>query len=112
MPFHFDVVSLVFFCNQSCFRLTNTLYLVDINECKSNPCENGGTCTDGVNRYTCKCSPGYTDATCQTGVSDVNTVVMFCVKNLELKSMLDYIKPIDFGKVHDRPSDILMCFYF
>ena len=67
------------------------VFLVDINECESNPCQNGGICTDVVNGYTCKCSPGYTDAICQTGVSDVNTVVTFCVKNIEFKSLNEII---------------------
>ena len=43
------------------------IYLVDIDECESNPCENGGTCTDAVNGYSCECAPGFTDANCQTG---------------------------------------------
>ena len=42
-------------------------YIVDIDECESNPCENGGTCTDAVNGYSCECAPGFTDANCQTG---------------------------------------------
>ena len=25
----------------------------DIDECASNPCQNGGTCADDVNRYDC-----------------------------------------------------------
>lgn len=28
---------------------------VDINECDSNPCQNGGTCKDAVNSYRCHC---------------------------------------------------------
>ena len=38
-----------------------------IDECASSPCNNGGTCTDGMNMYTCACVPGYTDDRCQTG---------------------------------------------
>ena len=38
----------------------------DINECASNPCQNEGTCTDGVNSYTCACATGYTDGECET----------------------------------------------
>ena len=38
----------------------------DINECASNPCLNGATCVDQVNRYTCNCVPGYTGTNCQT----------------------------------------------
>ena len=33
---------------------------VNVDDCKSNPCKNGATCVDGVNRYTCLCSAGYT----------------------------------------------------
>lgn len=40
---------------------------VDIDECSSYPCQNGGTCTDGVNTFTCHCPPGFTGALCQTG---------------------------------------------
>ena len=44
------------------------IHIVDVIECKSNPCENGGTCTDGVNSYSCRCPVGYTGSNCQTGV--------------------------------------------
>ena len=41
--------------------------ILDIDECGSNPCENGGTCSDGVNGYTCNCNPGYDGDTCNNG---------------------------------------------
>ena len=41
--------------------------LIDIDECSSNPCLNGGSCTDQVNGYVCSCPPTYTGAQCQTG---------------------------------------------
>ena len=44
------------------------IWLADINECGSNPCENGGTCTDVPNGYTCACQSGYTGDECQTGI--------------------------------------------
>ena len=40
-----------------------------MNECSSNPCQNGGTCNDGVNGYTCACVPGYVGTECGTGMS-------------------------------------------
>ena len=43
-------------------------YFLDINECASNPCRNGGICKDGVNEYTCTCSAGYKGTTCQTSM--------------------------------------------
>ncbi|WP_174816805.1 FG-GAP-like repeat-containing protein, partial [Myxococcus fulvus] len=31
-----------------------------------NPCQNGGSCTDGVNSYTCTCAPTYEGPQCQS----------------------------------------------
>ena len=51
------------------------LQITEIDECEANPCEHGGTCTDGVNSYTCECADGYTGVNCETGItifSDTN----------------------------------------
>lgn len=39
----------------------------DVDECSSNPCQNGGTCEDGINQYSCVCAAGYQGVNCQTG---------------------------------------------
>ena len=39
--------------------------------CRSFPCQHGGTCIDGVNRYTCKCAAGYTGTNCETGMTGI-----------------------------------------
>ncbi|XP_035659266.1 uncharacterized protein LOC118404302 [Branchiostoma floridae] len=36
------------------------------DECLSQPCQNGGHCIDGDNRYSCQCAPGYTGVNCET----------------------------------------------
>ena len=28
---------------------------MNINDCDPNPCENGGSCTDGIDGYSCTC---------------------------------------------------------
>ena len=38
----------------------------DIDECDPNPCQHGGTCTDGVASYTCACASGWTGDNCET----------------------------------------------
>jgi hypothetical protein len=43
---------------------------VELNECASNPCRNGGTCTDLVNGYVCSCVNGFNGPTCQTNIND------------------------------------------
>ena len=30
---------------------------VNTDECEARPCQNGGTCLDGLNTYTCQCDP-------------------------------------------------------
>lgn len=39
----------------------------DVNECASHPCQNGGTCTHGVNSFSCQCPAGFGGPTCETG---------------------------------------------
>ncbi|XP_061575913.1 delta-like protein C [Cololabis saira] len=41
---------------------------IETNECDSNPCKNGGSCTDLANDYTCTCPQGFYGKDC--GVSD------------------------------------------
>ena len=39
----------------------------DVDECGSNPCANGGTCTDNVNSYSCSCDSGFSGSNCAVG---------------------------------------------
>ena len=41
---------------------------VDIDNCSPNPCTNGGTCTDGVDSYTCTCVGGFAGDNCQASM--------------------------------------------
>ena len=51
-----------FFSGKNCG--TNT------NECSSSPCQNGATCKDAVNGYSCACVAGYEGVHCETDTDD------------------------------------------
>lgn len=44
---------------------------IDINDCLSNPCENGGNCFDRPNNYTCYCQhTGYEGINCEININE------------------------------------------
>ena len=44
---------------------THVIILFYIDDCSPNVCENGGTCVDGVNSFTCSCATGFHGHNCQ-----------------------------------------------
>ena len=46
---------------------------MEIDECSSNPCKNGGTCTDLGDHYNCTCIAGYTGYNCETDIDECST---------------------------------------
>ena len=49
-------------------------YFPDIDDCSSSPCDNGGTCVDGVNSYLCECLPGFNGTNCTQGKLSIRTI--------------------------------------
>ena len=85
---------LEFFLFRSCFcsRLYRAHTLLtrllisntDINDCASHPCENNGTCTDGVKGFNCSCAKGFNGIRCERGnrkVRDNITTPIFCMSS-------------------------------
>ena len=46
--------------------------------CHDGACENGGTCIEGTDSYSCTCADGYTGATCSDGQLET-LILWFCV---------------------------------
>ena len=53
--------------NDSIFISLNPILYLDIDDCATSPCQNGGSCTDQVNGYTCNCVGGYDGTNCENG---------------------------------------------
>ena len=43
-----------------------TTFFTDTDDCASEPCEHG-SCTDGVDSFTCSCDEGYEGPLCEIG---------------------------------------------
>ncbi|XP_047442765.1 sushi, nidogen and EGF-like domain-containing protein 1 isoform X2 [Mugil cephalus] len=43
---------------------------INVDECASDPCQNGGTCKDQINGFVCHCPPGYTGIHCETDIDE------------------------------------------
>ena len=43
---------------------------LDIDECASNPCQNGGVCKDQINGFVCTCAGQFTGTLCEIGKMD------------------------------------------
>ena len=50
------IVKIIFYC-----------FFLVIDNCANILCQNGGTCANSLNSYTCHCVVGYTGNVCQTG---------------------------------------------
>ena len=59
--------------------------MIDVDECSSSPCQNGGTCDDAVNMYTCSCAAGFNGDNCETGRF---SAILYNVKDVKVKDFL------------------------
>lgn len=61
-----------------------SLISVDIDDCASNPCQNGGSCIDLVNDFTCTgCIPGYTGKKCDKGFVDECITIFISLSTIQ-----------------------------
>ena len=66
--YHIFQIAKIISLNRNWLFYKNYIFInilgVDIDNCHPNPCNNGGTCTDGVDSFTCDCADGWTGETC------------------------------------------------
>ena len=52
---------------EMCQLVCLNAYILDVNECASNPCQNAGSCVDGLLSYSCMCAQGLEGDDCERG---------------------------------------------
>ena len=60
------------------------IHFLDIDDCATNPCQNGGSCTDQINGYTCNCVDGYDGTNCETGNNGTSVQICYRCQNIRL----------------------------
>ena len=56
---------------------------LDINDCINNTCQNGSTCFDEINSYSCNCTIGFNGTFCETGY-----IYIYILYEVFLKSII------------------------
>ncbi|CAG2214236.1 CSMD [Mytilus edulis] len=83
----------------------------DINECLSTPCQNGATCHNEVNAYSCTCVPGYQGTNCESEIPCTTPGSVLhasaTVSGLAVGQTVTYT--CDFGYVHTNGDSVLTC---
>ena len=63
-------------------------YHTDVVDCFPTACLNGGTCIDGLNAFTCACSPGFTGQQCDIGMDALKTFACYAEVRLSRKACM------------------------
>lgn len=64
---HFECLSTIFLTLVNTQIAIKLLFLLsDVDDCKSNPCKNNGTCTDLINDFECVCPSPWKGKTCNS----------------------------------------------
>jgi hypothetical protein len=81
---------IVFFFQIKCSKYTQKkelhLNVPDIDDCANNPCQNGATCSDQVNNYTCICAAGYTGTNCSSSTLCYNFIPLIYLSDIQTKT--------------------------
>ena len=58
--------------------------------CSSDPCRNGGTCTESSSQYQCQCPPGFTGIGCEVNIDECEGITCSVLNSVCHDLLLDY----------------------
>ncbi|XP_077863912.1 uncharacterized protein LOC102805267 [Saccoglossus kowalevskii] len=83
------------------------VYMININMCVPNPCQNNGTCLEDYGYYRCQCPYGFTGYDCETDISGCPTNPFMCYNG----ECIEYYKVCDSTSDCSDSSDENGCVY-
>lgn len=60
----------------------------NVDDCLGNLCQNGATCVDGINSYTCLCPPTYMGHHCETDVDECSLKPSVCANGATCTNLI------------------------
>ena len=101
------------------YRFTGNVCATDIDDCESQPCQNGGTCLDGVNSFSCLCPTGFTGSVCDKDVDECESALCLnkglrqtiLLRTSTVLHMVGYTASIIYclGWCNEVPVNTLLC---
>ena len=76
--------------NCLCFYHSGVFCEIEINECLSVPCQNGGTCIDNEGAFTCLCLPEFSGALCEEIIDQCKYYVRKKTRIVQVLSTFDF----------------------
>ena len=74
-------------------RMLIFFFAADVDECKKNPCLNGGTCVNNMGSFHCLCRPGFEGKLCERGKKTDNHW-----KNWNVVTLSSFSRPRGFSR--------------
>ena len=68
---------LMIFFPDHCF----SFLVSDIDYCINVTCKNGGSCVDGLDKYSCSCGAGFSGDHCETGTAEIRMILVESTKS-------------------------------
>ena len=82
-------------------------FFLDVDECESTPCKNGGTCLNEQPGYSCRCKDGYQGQQCQEGIHTFCSIIgSYKASGIGLNRSYNSSRTLSLDRLGTKQSDM------